>query len=155
MTQYEIRQAVSADAEAIARQRVRMFADMGEIDETTAVAVESVTLARLKVELVTGAYRGWVAEADGAVVAGAGTILHPYYPNAKNPLGRPAAHIFNVYTDPAHRGRGLARTLVIAVLEWARADGLRVSNLHASNAGRPIYEKLGFVQTNEMRIDLA
>lgn len=154
MSEYEIRRAVVEDAEAIARHRVRMLAEAGEIDEEATPAVESATLARVKVELAAGVYWGWVAEARGEVVAGAGMVLHPYYPNAKNPFGRPAAHIFNVYTDPRHRGRGLASRLVAEILDWARAEGLRFATLHASSAGRPIYERLGFVQTNELRARL-
>src|SRR5215471_5446916 len=119
MTEYEIRRAVAADAEAIARHRVRMFADMGDIDGDAIPAVESATLARLKVELVSGVYVGWVAEAEREVVAGAGVILHAHYPNAKNPLGRPVAHIVNVYTDPPHRRRGLATKLLAAIVDWA------------------------------------
>lgn len=151
MSEYEIRPAVVADADVIARQRVRMFVDMAEIGDDMIEPVESATRRRLKDELASGAYRGWVAVTAGEIVAGAGMILHPYYPNARNPLGRPAAHIFNVYTDPAHRGRGLARRLVMEILARARAEGLQVSNLHASSAGRPIYERLGFEPTNEMR----
>lgn len=154
MIEYEIRRAVAADAEAIARHRVRMFIDMGDIDDSAVPGLESATLVRLKVELVSGEYLGWVAEAHGGVVAGAGVILHSHYPNVKNPLGRPVAHIVNVYTDPPHRRRGLATRLLAAILQWARAEDLRFATLHASSAGRPVYECLGFVPTNEMRVDL-
>jgi hypothetical protein len=37
------------------------------------------------------------------------------------------------------------------VLEWARAQRLDRLVLHASAEGRALYERLGFVATNEMR----
>jgi hypothetical protein len=37
------------------------------------------------------------------------------------------------------------------VLDWARRESLDTLVLHASDDGRALYEKLGFVQTNEMR----
>jgi hypothetical protein len=37
------------------------------------------------------------------------------------------------------------------VLEWARAERIESLVLHAAPDGRPLYEQLGFVATNEMR----
>ena len=62
--------------------------------------------------------------------------------------------MLNVYTNPEHRGRGLARMLMEHILGWARAQGFATVELHASDEGRPLYEKLGFGQTNEMRLVL-
>jgi hypothetical protein len=37
------------------------------------------------------------------------------------------------------------------VLAWSEARGLASLILHASDEGRSLYERLGFVGTNEMR----
>jgi hypothetical protein len=37
------------------------------------------------------------------------------------------------------------------LMGWAAAQGTDRVVLHASNAGRPLYESLGFHTTNEMR----
>ena len=37
------------------------------------------------------------------------------------------------------------------VLAWTRDEGITSVVLHASDAGRPLYEDLGFVATNEMQ----
>lgn len=57
--------------------------------------------------------------------------------------------IFNVYTAPAHRKRGLARLLMDAMHAWGRAEGLERVVLNASAAGLPIYESMGYVATSE------
>ena len=56
--------------------------------------------------------------------------------------------LYDVFTHPAVRGRGLARRLCAALLDNARADGARLAYLQveADNApARAIYRRLGFV----------
>ena len=60
--------------------------------------------------------------------------------------------ILNVYTEPEFRRQGVARRIMETILHWIRARGLRSAHLHASDEGRVLYEKLGFVATNEMRL---
>ena len=40
------------------------------------------------------------------------------------------------------------------LVDWCRAQGFDCVCLHASDAGRPLYEQLGFQPTNEMRLNL-
>mgnify|MGYP003548309000 CR=1 FL=1 len=44
--------------------------------------------------------------------------------------------------------------LVDEALGVCRESGVTAVSLHASDAGRPLYESLGFVATNEMRLSL-
>jgi hypothetical protein len=39
------------------------------------------------------------------------------------------------------------------IVAWGRESGLGSLYLHASDEGRPLYRSLGFVPTNEMRLD--
>ena len=41
------------------------------------------------------------------------------------------------------------------VLAWTRDEGIASVVLHASDAGRRLYEDLGFLATNEMRYSAA
>ena len=38
-------------------------------------------------------------------------------------------------------------------LDCCRERGIAIATLHASDEGRPLYEAMGFKQTNEMRIE--
>jgi hypothetical protein len=40
------------------------------------------------------------------------------------------------------------------MISWCREQDFANVGLHASDEGRPLYEKLGFQPTNEMRLDL-
>ena len=60
--------------------------------------------------------------------------------------------VWGMWTDPAHRGRGHARTLLDVLLADAVADGRPVS-LHVNTANRgarTAYERYGFVGTGEL-----
>jgi GNAT superfamily N-acetyltransferase len=64
------------------------------------------------------------------------------------------AWVLNVYTEPDFRRRGLARRVMETIAAWCAAQGLSRVFLHASDAGRPLYESLGFEPTNEMKLGL-
>jgi GNAT superfamily N-acetyltransferase len=61
-------------------------------------------------------------------------------------------YLFNVYTEPTHRRRGLASRLTDAALDMARGLGIEIMELHASLEAEPVYQRLGFVPTSEMRL---
>ena len=78
-------------------------------------------------------------------------LLCPWPANPHDPCTQRAV-ILNVYTEIEFRKRGIARQIMLTILEWIKAQGLRGVNLHASADGRGLYEKLGFEATNEMRL---
>jgi ribosomal protein S18 acetylase RimI-like enzyme len=54
-------------------------------------------------------------------------------------------YVAMVATDPAHQRRGLADAAMRHALDLAaRADGERPTVLHATAAGRPVYERMGY-----------
>ena len=64
----------------------------------------------------------------------------------------PEAIVLNVYVEPPWRRRGVAGALMRALLGALAARGVRRVVLHASAEGRRLYERLGFLPTNEMRL---
>jgi GNAT superfamily N-acetyltransferase len=154
---YTIRPATLTDAGIIAGHRVAMFRDMGEIP-TAALAEELLTTstAALTELLREDAYVGWLAiETDGRVIAGAGAHIKAWLPRIADHGTRVATSrlplVVNVYTEPDWRGKGIARALMKALMDWSVAQGFDRVLLHASDAGRPLYVSLGFSPTNEMR----
>lgn len=104
--------------------------------------------ARMK----SGTFAGFLVESRGAVVAGGCVWLQPRQP-------RPGFHgrlpyLLSMFTEPAHRGRGLATRIVRAATAWCRSRGFRRMTLHASIPGRRVYSKLGWQRTWEMALDL-
>ena len=140
----------------IAHHRVEMFRDMGELpNDALAEELRTATRAALVPRLAAGAYVGWLAVVPaGRVIAGAGVDIKPQLPRVALggtrivTAGVPL--VVNVYTEPEYRRQGIARALMLALMEWARTTPADRVVLHASSAGRALYESLGFVATNEM-----
>jgi len=157
---FRVRKATAADAPVIARHRARMFQDMGQLPPDVFDSLLIAAEMRLRDALAAGEYVGWLAMgADGdAVVGGAGAQRRLVLPHpSRLPDGAVAvaegrhAIVLNVYTEPAWRRRGVAEELMRHVLRWAEEERLDRLVLHASDQGRALYERLGFVATNEMR----
>jgi GNAT superfamily N-acetyltransferase len=152
---YSIREAILADAETIIRHRRQMFFDMGHRDAAVLDALVNSFRPWLADKMAKNEYRGWFAIAkDGSIAAGAGLWLMNWPPSLQTSAPW-RGNIVNVFTEPGHRRRGLARSLVSAALDWCRRERIRVVILHSSNEGRALYESLGFQQTNEMRLLLS
>ena len=98
----------------------------------------------------TGEAAYFVAVDGDRVVATAGAMLRDGYPSVIH--GLRFGYILGVYVLPEYRSHGLAKRLTQEAVGYLRAAGARSIRLHASNAGRPIYEKLGFTPTNEMQL---
>jgi len=147
-----IREAGSGDLETILHHRRSMFRDMGEGSVEELDRMVEVARPWLARALADGSYRHCLAIDSSSVVAGGGgVLLSPWPANPHDPCTERAV-ILNVYTEIEFRRRGIARRVMQTILAWIRAYGLQSVNLHASEEGRALYEKLGFVQTNEMRL---
>ena len=59
-------------------------------------------------------------------------------------------YLLNFYVAPNARGRGIAKELVGLAVEECRRRGVHIATLHASTMGKPVYESLGWKESNEM-----
>ncbi|HOD05671.1 MAG TPA: GNAT family N-acetyltransferase [Anaerolineaceae bacterium] len=151
---FQVRQALLEDIAALAEYRLQMLINMGRGTPEEIEVLRQPTEAYLAETMPTGEFLGWLAEADGQVIGIAGVIVRRKPPALKNPKGL-EGYILSVFTHPDWRRRGVATALMQAILDYLRAKGIRRACLHASDAGRPVYEKLGFeAVTREMRLDL-
>jgi len=144
MADYRIRAATLADVDALVHHRIAMFREMGTSIEADSVAKAfGDWVTRL---LPAGTYRGWVVEGpSGDIVAGGGMTILPWPPGPWYVGGR-MAFVYNVYTEPAHRRRGLARMIMDALHAWCRVEGIGLVGLNASSQARPLYESMGYQQ---------
>jgi ribosomal protein S18 acetylase RimI-like enzyme len=158
----QIRRATIADAEVIGWHRARMFQDMSLVPEHLFEPFRAKSVERMGASLASGEYVGWlIPDPNDAqkIIAGAGVVLRQIppipIPDASGQIkiydGLQAV-IVNVFTEPQWRHRGLARLLMREVIVWSREQHIESVVLHASDQGRALYEQLGFIQTNEMRL---
>jgi GNAT superfamily N-acetyltransferase len=143
--QYRIRPATLDDQAVLVDHRIAMFVDMGvPLDRQTLGPAFRAWLGRM---MPDGSYRAWLVETpDGEIVAGGGITILAWPPGPRY-LGDRLAFVYNVYTEPAHRGRGLARSVMTAIHDWCRAEGITSLALNASEAGGALYSSMGYTVT--------
>ena len=150
---YTIREATMADLGAIMNHRRRMYEDMGYHEESALKAMEATSSSFIRDGLEDGTYRGWLIEVSGRIVSGGGLMIVRQPSSPRDPSSR-RSWIMNMYTDPEYRGKGLATAIIQTIIAWCRENGYHWVSLRASDAGRHLYETLGFKPTNEMRLML-
>jgi ribosomal protein S18 acetylase RimI-like enzyme len=145
--------ATLADLDIIIHHRDAMFTEMGLPRDERFIAMIAGARPWLRLHLEAATYLGFLIAHDGRVVAGSGLYLVDWPPSFTD-AGTRRGHVFDVYVEPAHRRRGLARRVTQTCVDECKMRGIRVVTLHASDAGRGVYEAMGFKPTNEMRLDL-
>jgi ribosomal protein S18 acetylase RimI-like enzyme len=145
------------DIGTLVRHRAEMFAEMGKPRDEQFAAMATQCDGWFRTHIANGTYMGFlIAPRDEPerVVAGGGLLLLDWPPTYRDPQPL-RGYILNVFVEPAHRRRGLARTATLACLDECRKRGIRLATLHAADAARSLYERLGFASTNEMRLELS
>lgn len=151
---YSIRVATADDIAHVVAHRERMFREMGTVCDYEAMAAACTRW--YEEALPAGTYRGWMAEHEARVIGGGGMIVMPWSPGPTR-LDPRMAWIYNMFVEPAHRGRGVARRLIEAMHAWCREQGIERLALNATEAGARVYRAIGYsvVPDPMMRIDLS
>lgn len=149
---FTIRRASTSDLEILVAHRRAMFGDMGYNDDVALSSMSAKFRVWLLAHMNEGDYVAWLVIApDGSIAAGAGLWLMDWPPHMIG-QGTRRGNILNVYTAESFRRRGLARELMEVVLRWCRENEVDTIILHASPAGKNLYQSMGFAPTNEMRL---
>lgn len=90
---------------------------------------------------------------DGNRFVGAGGVsFFQVMPTYHNPSGN-KAYIMNMYTVPEYRRKGIAYKTLDLLVNDVLNRGITSIALEATDMGRPLYEKYGFVKmNNEMEL---
>ncbi len=152
---FSIRLVTSGDLDTLVDQRHRMFEDIRHrkpsehrISDTKyrKWASEMIRKKRLV---------GFLAIGENGEAIGGGCVWErdtQPSPGSEPMLKSP--YLMSMYTKPKHRGKGIASAIVREAMAWCKKNGYRTMLLHASEDGRPVYSKLGWKRTWEMRVDL-
>jgi GNAT superfamily N-acetyltransferase len=152
--EFKVRRATEADLDVLANHRNLMFKEMfrdlpldyrGYEKRFKTWARKMLRARRLIPFLVT--------DHDGKVVAGGSLWLRENHPSPRY-RGTLQPYLMSMFTEPAYRRRGLATLIVKEAIDWSRKHGYSRLVLHASDMGEPVYAKLGFERTSEMRLFL-
>lgn len=139
-----IRIATLDDIELLIRLRLDYAAeDFGpqpkEIRETLRKQMREYFLTHIN----TRSFTAFIGEVEGKAAATAFLAVSempgsPLFP------GGVKGTVLNVLTYPEYRGKGYASAVLRALIDKARELGVDTIELSATEAGRPVYERLGF-----------
>lgn len=129
----------------LVRTRTEVLRAANLLDEGADMStVEAASREYYREALADGSHTGYLAF-DGENFVGAGGVSYfRVMPTFHNPTGW-KAYIMNMYVRPAWRRQGIATRMLDLLVEDARRRGVHSISLEATDAGRPLYEKYGFI----------
>jgi ribosomal protein S18 acetylase RimI-like enzyme len=139
----EIRAVGPEDLDLICHHREEMFRDAGSDERSLAVMTENFRLW-LKPRLADGSYFGFILTAAGQPAAGVGLMLIDWPPHPMHPAQDRRGYVLNLFVEPEHRRKGLARRLMQLAEDELSGRGVSLLVLHATEKGRPLYSDLGW-----------
>lgn len=144
----EYKKATIEDLDLLTRTRVEVLRAANELPEDTDMSeVEKQSYDYYKKALADGSHIGYLVF-DGEAFAGAGGVsFFQVMPTYHNTSGK-KAYIMNMYTAPEYRRRGIAWQTLDKLVKEAKERGIFAISLEATDMGRPLYEKYGFVKMN-------
>ena len=137
-----VRKATAEDAALLSEVRKLQLIDEGIAPDCD---IDAELDAFFKKWLVSKDFLQLIAEENGKLLSTAAIVYYDLPPSFTNKIGV-RGYVTNVYTAPEHRRKGLSKMLLEKLLENARSRGIKKIWLGASKLGRPLYEKLGFIQ---------
>ncbi|WP_394994155.1 GNAT family N-acetyltransferase [Emticicia sp.] len=144
------------DLDELVRLRIAFLKEVQKAEKRQYSEEELSTTLRqyLSKSMSNDEFVAWLAISNGKIVATSGLCFFEITPGFTLIDGK-IAYILNIYTLPEWRGKGIGKQVFGHVLQEAIGRGYKRISLHASDEGRPIYEKFGFRLTgDEMELRL-
>lgn len=148
----EIRRANINDIDDIVELRKDLFISMGS--DKSKVNTMTPTFRKYFLETIPSEeYYGWVVEKGGNIISTGGLVVDRHPPSLNNEDGR-FAYIMNMSTTKKYRHQGIGKKVLDTMVEFADDLGISFITLHYSEFAKKWYDKLGFKETNEMKISV-
>lgn len=150
---FEYRRATIEDIDELVRTRIIVLRAANKLSDNADMSMveqESDTYYRRALE--SGEHIAWLVYDNETFIGAGGVSFYQVMPTYHNPSGK-KAYIMNMYTAPEYRRQGIAFHTLDLLVKDARKQGVSQIALKATDMGRPLYEKYGFVKMeDEMEI---
>lgn len=149
----EYRKANIEDTEFLAETRVEVLRAANHLSEDTDMSeIKRQSLLYYQRALGDCTHVAYLVFDEGRFVGAGGVSFFQVMPTCHNPSGY-KGYIMNMYTHPSCRRRGIVSKTLDLLIQAAREKGITALSLEATDMGRPLYEKYGFVKMeNEMEL---
>jgi len=146
-----VQEASLNDIHILAIHYRKMFEEIFEkkgpkIEIARAKELESAYIDKLAKQIPEGVCKAWVIRNDDQIIASGAITVVSSVP-VPSDLNHSIAYLHGMYTEKTHRQKKCARKIVDRAIQYCQENGIRRVLLDASDAGKPIYEKAGFVSS--------
>ena len=143
------KKATMEDIALLTKTRITVLRAANKLsDDTDMSEVEKESYDYYKDALERDTHTAYLVFDDERFVGAGGVSYFKVMPTYHNKTGS-KAYIMNMYTDPGYRRQGIAFETLRLLVEDAKERGIKAISLEATEAGRPLYEKFGFVKMND------
>lgn len=146
MVKYMI--ASKDDMELLMQSRLEMLKAVNELPSDYVFSDEIITKSR---EYFERANQTTILAIDKNVIGCASLCYMELLPTFSHPTGK-RAHLMNVYTNSQYRRQGIAYQMLNMLICQAKDRGVTEISLDATELGRPLYKKCGFVESDECMV---
>jgi putative acetyltransferase len=113
--------------------------DMGEVERQSYLYYQKA--------LSDGSHIAYLVFDESGCIGTGGVSFFQVMPTYHNPSGK-KTYIMNMYTNPKYRRKGIAYKTLDMLIKEIKSKGISSISLEATDMGRPLYEKYGFVKMN-------
>lgn len=146
--EWAVRAASCADIYLLASHHRKMFEEIWEqkgepLGIQLAGELEKAYIQKLETGIEAGLCKAWLIEDSGIIVASGAVTFVDFVPSPLD-LSSRVAYLHSVYTEKSHRKKGCAQRIVRNIIEYCKMLNIKRVFLNASDAGMPVYQKMGF-----------
>ena len=149
LEKFEYKRTMPEDIEELVKTRIIVLRAANKLsDDVDMSLVEQETYAYYKRALETGEHIAYLVYDNGTFIGAGGVSFYQVMPTYHNPSGK-KAYIMNMYTAPEYRRCGIAFHTLDLLVKAAKEQGVSQIALEATDMGRSLYEKYGFVKMED------
>ena len=146
---YEYKKATIADIDELIRTRIIVLRTANKLSNDVDLSlVEKESYEYYKSALETGEHIAYLVYDNGSFIGAGGVSFYQVMPTYHNPTGK-KAYIMNMYTASEYRRQGIAFHTLDLLVKDIRKQGVSQITLEATEMGRLLYEKYGFVKMED------
>ena len=146
---YEYKKATIVDIDELVRIRIIVLRTANKLSNDVDMSlVEKESYEYYKSALETGEHIAYLVYDNEKFIGAGGVSFYQVMPTYHNSTGK-KAYIMNMYTAPEYRRQGIAFHTLDLLVKDARKQGVLQIALEATDMGRPLYERYGFVKMED------